>query len=153
MTVSQQIAKLSRDAYVGENWTDVSLQQTLAGITWQQAVTPIYSLNTIAALVYHINYFVTAVTKVLEGGPLDASDKFSFDLPPIQSQEDWDRLVAGVSQDIEKFAALTGQLADSMLEKTFVDEKYGNYYRNLHGVIEHLYYHMGQIVLLKKILA
>jgi len=41
------------------------------------------------ALVYHINYYVAAVLPVLQGGPLDASDKYSFDLPPIQSKEDW----------------------------------------------------------------
>ncbi|MDQ1090003.1 hypothetical protein QE390_004607 [Siphonobacter sp. SORGH_AS 1065] len=37
-------------------------------------------------------------------------------------------------------------------QKTFVDEKYGTYYRNLHGMIEHTHYHLGQIVLIKKIL-
>jgi hypothetical protein len=30
--------------------------------------------------------------------------------------------------------------------------KYGNYYRNLHGIIEHTHYHLGQIVLIKKLL-
>jgi hypothetical protein len=153
MNVTPQIAKLAKDSYYGENWTDVSLQQTLAGVTWKQATTSIYDLNTIAALVYHINYFVTAVSKVLAGGPLDASDTLSFDHLPIQSEEDWLALVQGVSQDIEQFAGLIAALPDSALDKVFVEEKYGNYYRNLHGVIEHLYYHMGQIVLLKKILS
>jgi len=30
--------------------------------------------------------------------------------------------------------------------------KYGNYFRNIVGVIEHIHYHLGQIVLIKKIL-
>ena len=34
--------------------------------------------------------------------------------------------------------------------KEFFHEKYGNYYRNLHGVIEHAHYHLGQIALIKK---
>ena len=29
---------------------------------------------------------------------------------------------------------------------------HGNYYRNLHSIIEHTYYHLGQISLIKKIL-
>jgi hypothetical protein len=29
-------------------------------------------------------------------------------------------------------------------------EKYGNYYRNIHGIIEHIHYHLGQIVLIEK---
>ena len=32
-------------------------------------------------------------------------------------------------------------------------EKYGTYYRNFHGLIEHAHYHLGQIVLIKKLVA
>jgi hypothetical protein len=147
-----QIAKHFRDVHFGGNWTSVSLKETLAGITWQQATTKVYSFNTIAVLVYHINYYVSAVLKVLQGGPLTASDKFSFDLPPIQSTEDWEKLLDKLWTDAESFAILVEQLPESKLEETFSDEKYGNYYRNIHGIIEHTHYHLGQIVLLKKIL-
>jgi hypothetical protein len=42
---------------------------------------------------------------------------------------------------------------DNKLTESFVEEKYGTYYRNIDAMIEHSYYHLGQIVLLKKILA
>ena len=45
------------------------------------------------------------------------------------------------------------QLPETMLWETFADEKYGNYYRNIHGIIEHTHYHLGQIVLIKKIVS
>jgi hypothetical protein len=35
----------------------------------------------------------------------------------------------------------------------FWDEKYGNYYTNVQAVIEHCHYHLGQVVLIKKIIA
>lgn len=35
----------------------------------------------------------------------------------------------------------------------FKEEKNGSYYRNFCGIIEHFYYHLGQIVVIKKILA
>jgi hypothetical protein len=54
--------------------------------------------------------------------------------------------------DAENFTILIEQLPEGKLGETFFDEKYGNYYRNLHGVIEHTHYHLGQIVLIKKIL-
>ena len=152
MNVTTQITKQFRDVHFGGNWTSVNLKETLTDITWQQATTKIGSLNTIAALVYHINYYVTAIIKVLQGGPLDAHDKFSFDLTPIQSQQDWEELVNKLFADAENFAALIQQLPDSKLEETFIDEKYGTYYRNLHGIIEHTHYHLGQIVLIKKML-
>lgn len=152
MNLSTQIAKHFKDVHFGGNWTSVNLKQTLADVDWKQATTKVYSFNTIAVLVYHINYYVTAVTKVLQGGSLDAHDKYSFDLPPIQSQEDWEKLLKKMWTEAENFAILVEQLPESKLGEFFSDEKYGNYYRNLHGIIEHSHYHLGQIVLIKKIL-
>ena len=124
----------------------------MVGVTWQQAVTKVYSFNTIATLVYHTNYYVSAVLKVLQGEPLDAHDKYSFDLPPIKSQEDWEKLLNRTWAEADNFASLVEQLPESKLWEDFSDKKYGNYYRNLHGIIEHTHYHLGQIVLIKKIL-
>lgn len=152
MKVTIQIAKLLRAVYFGGNWCAVNLKETLAGINWQQATTKVYSFNTIATLVYHMNYYVSAIRIVLEGGPLDAHDKYSFDHPPIQSQEDWEKLLDKFWSDAEKFIVLVEQLPDNKLEEIFSAEKYGNYYRNIHGVIEHCHYHLGQIVLIKKLI-
>jgi uncharacterized damage-inducible protein DinB len=152
MNLCQQIAKHFRDVYFGGNWTTSNLKQHLADITWQQATTKISSLNTIAALVYHINYYAAAILRVLQGNAIDAHDKYSFDLPPIQSDEDWKELLSKIFKDAEHVAALIEQLPETKLAETFVNEKYGTYYRNLHGVIEHTHYHLGQIVLIKKLL-
>lgn len=153
MSLSKQIAKHFREVHFGGNWTSVNLKDTLEGVDWQQATTQVDSLNTIAKLVFHINYYVTAVIKVLEGGPLDAHDKYSYDLPPIHSQADWERLRDQTFSDAERFAQLVEQLPESKLHENLADPKYGNYYRNLHGIIEHMHYHLGQIVLIKKILS
>ena len=152
MNVTAQIAKHFREVHFGGNWTASNLKDNLAGISWQQATTPVYSFNTIATLVYHINYFVSAVLKVLQGEPLNANDKYSFDHPPIQCQEDWEKLVEKTLADAEIFASLVEQLPENKLGEPFEDEKYGNYYRNIHGIIEHIHYHLGQIVLIKKII-
>jgi DinB superfamily len=152
MNIAAQIAKHFKDIYTGGNWTSVNLKETLADVTWQQANIKIDSLNTIALLVYHINYYVSAVLKVLQGEELKASDKFSFDVPLIQSQEDWEKLVEKTFADAALFAKLVEQLPDNKLNETFANEKYGNYYRNIHGIIEHTHYHLGQIVILKKLI-
>ncbi|MEJ7673756.1 MAG: DUF1572 domain-containing protein [Chitinophagaceae bacterium] len=122
----------------------------MADVTWQEATTQVYSLNTLAALVYHINYFVSAVLQVLQGEPLSAHDKYSFDLPPIRSQQDRESLLDKTRTDAENFAGLVEQLPESKLWEDFSDNKYGNYYRNIQGIIEHTHYHLGQIVLVKK---
>jgi hypothetical protein len=150
MGLAAQIAKQFREVHYGSNWTGVNLKDTLKDVTWQQATTKVYSFNTIAALVFHINYYVSAALKVLQGEPLNAHDKYSFDLPPILSQEDWENLLDKFWTDAESFAALIEPFPDSKLLENFSDGKYGNYYRNLTGVIEHTHYHLGQVVLVKK---
>ncbi len=152
MNLPQQTAKHFRDVHFGGNWTSVNLQDTLAGVSWQKATAKVHDLNTIAALVYHINYYVGAALKVLQGQALDASDKFSFELPPMQSQADWENLLNKTSSDAENFANLLEQLPESVFGEIFTDEKYGNYYRNIAGIIEHIHYHLGQIVIIKKLL-
>lgn len=152
MDLTAQIAKHLRDVYFGGNWTWSNLKDNLADVTWQQATTQVYSFNTIATLVYHIGYFVSAILKVLQGGPLDAKDKYSFDHPPILSQEDWEKFLDKTWTDAENFASLIERMPESKLWEDFSENKYGNYYRNIHGIIEHIHYHLGQIVLIKKIL-
>ena len=50
----------------------------------------------------------------------------------------------------EKFPNCVELVPDQELEENFTDEKYGNYRRNIEGVIKHSYYHLGQISLLRK---
>jgi uncharacterized damage-inducible protein DinB len=152
MSLTAQIAKHFKDIHSGGNWTSVNLKETLADVSWQQATTKAYSFNTIAKLVYHMNYYVSAILKVLHGEPLTASDKYSFDCPPINNQQDWEKLLDETRSDAEKFASLIEQLPESKLWEDFSDNKYGNYYRNIHGIIEHSHYHLGQIVLIKKLI-
>jgi len=152
MLLSAQIAKHFREVFFGGNWTSVNLKDTLKDIDWRQASAQVYSCNTIAKLVFHINYYVSSVLKVLQGGPLDAHDKYSFDLPPVQSEEDWKNLITKTFSEAEQFAALIEQLHEDKFAETFVDEKYGTYHRNFLGIIEHTHYHLGQIVIIKKLL-
>lgn len=152
MNISSQIANHFRSFHFGGNWTDVNLKATLADVDWQQATAKVHSFNTIAVLVSHMNYYVSIMLKVLQGGPLVGNDKLSFDCPPIQSQQDWERLLNKTFGDAENFSTLVEQIPDERLSENFADPKYGSFYRNLHGVIEHSHYHLGQIVLIKKLL-
>ena len=153
MSLPTLIAKQFRDVYFGGNWTAVDLKQTLADVTWQQATTKVYSFNTIAILVYHMNYYVATVTKVLHDDPFNSKDEYSFQMPPIQSKGDWENLVNKLFADAAYLANLIEHLPENKFEEIFVNEKYGTYYRNFTGIVEHNHYHLGQIVLIKKILA
>jgi hypothetical protein len=152
MNLTKQIAKQFRDVYFGGNWTASSLKEHLEDVSWQQATTKVYSFNTIATLVFHMNYYVGVVMEVLWGNSLNASNKNSFDHPPILTRDDWEKLLDKTWREAESFAILIEQLQESKLWEDFSENKYGNYYRNICGIIEHIHYHLGQIVLIKKII-
>lgn len=151
--LSKEIANHFREVQLNGNWVSTNLKTQLSDVSWEMATTKIGTLNTIADLAFHINYYVAGIVQVMEGGSLDIRDKYSFDRPPIESQEDWEKLLNKIWSDAENFANLVEKMSDEKLSEGFVDEKYGNYRRNIFAMIEHSYYHLGQIVVLKKLLS
>lgn len=152
MTIASQIAKHFKDVHFGGNWTSVNYRDVLADVSWQQAGTKVQSFNTILTLVHHVKYYMHVVERVLLGGPLVGKDAESFIHPPLNSLEEWDALRNDFWAKAEAVATLIAQLPDSILTQPFYEEKYGTNYRNLQGMVEHHHYHLGQIVIIKKLL-
>ena len=155
MKLNEQISKQFKDLFLSGQWvgTNLNLKAQLDDVNFEMALTKYDSLNSIAMLAFHINYYLEGVMNVFEGGTLDIKDKYSYDMPPISSQEDWDDMKANIFQNAENFVVLVQQMPLSQLDEPFTDEKYGTYLRNLIGMLEHSYYHLGQIVLIKKLLS
>jgi hypothetical protein len=152
MQLSKTLADHLRSVYTGGNWTWSNIRDQLSGVSLEMAVKKINSLNTIAALVYHINYYVKAQLKVLQGSPLDSSDKFSFNHPEFGSEQEWQQFLQQIFMDAEALALEIERFPEGRLWTIFVNEKYGTWYRNFHGMIEHTHYHLGQIAIIKKML-
>ena len=152
MNLSSQLAKHFRDVHFGGNWTTSNLRDNLDGVTWQMAITKVDNLNTIGMLVFHMNYYVSAILNVFRGTPFNAHDKYSYDLPPIKSQQEWDTLIQKTFSEAEELATYIEKVPEEKWMETFVDPKYGNFLRNILGVTEHNHYHLGQIAIIKKIL-
>lgn len=152
MKLNKQVATHFKNVFYGGNWTSVNVKEALEDVNVREATTKIFHLNTIAALVFHINYYVDAVLDVMRGLPLTASDKFSFDAPEIQSDKQWRELVHDTLKNADLFADEINKMNDEKIHGDFADPKYGNYYSNLAGIIEHTHYHLGQIVIIKKII-
>ena len=149
-----QLATHLRHVFKGGNWTSVNFRDVLADVTLEEVLavpTPLTE-NSIARLVYHVHYYALAQIDVLEGRPLTARDKYSFDHPPIATIRAWlGYWVETVLPDVERLAVLIGNLDANRLQEPFAgDGKYGTVYRNLQGAIEHAHYHLGQVVLVKR---
>jgi uncharacterized damage-inducible protein DinB len=148
---SAQIASRFREVILDGRWiANTNFKDQISGLDWQQATTKIGDLNTIALLTFHIHYYIAGILNVFRGGTLDIRDKYSFAMPPLASQDDWDQMRARLWSDAEAFAAFVEKMPETQLDQVFVDEKYGTYRRNIDAMIEHAYYHLGQVTLLRK---
>lgn len=152
MTRNTALANRLREVLLNGKWiANTNFKEQLLSIGWQQAILQIENLNTIARLTFHVNYYLQGVLQVLNGGALEIRDKYSFDLPEIGTEADWNNLVNHFIDNAEAFANKVEGLTEEKLDEIFVDEKYGTYLRNIEGIIEHSYYHLGQVSLLKKL--
>jgi hypothetical protein len=131
---------------------NTNYKDQLSNLNWEVATTKFDSLNTISVLAQHIHYYIKGVKNVFNGGNLEIKDTYSFDFLPIKTEREWKLFLSNFWNDAEEFAALIEQMPDERLNEMFVEEKYDTYQRNIDGMIEHCYYHLGQIVLIKKIL-
>jgi uncharacterized damage-inducible protein DinB len=147
------LASRLREVLLDGHWiANTNYKEQLESINWKQAIQKVDNLNTIAALTFHINYYMEGLLNVFNGGKLEISDKYSFDLHAINTEEDWNQLLNRFLTNAETFAGKVEQMDDAIFDQPFVDEKYGSYLRNIEGVIEHSYYHLGQVSLLRKMI-
>jgi len=153
MQRTEFIANRLQEVLLDGKWVaNTNYKEQLLATDWQVAVRRIGNLNTIAHLTYHINYYLAGLLQVLRGGPLDIKDQYSFDLPPIESPEDWNKLVNALLDNAVSFVEIVKHMPDHQLDEPFVEARYGSWIRNLECVIEHSYYHLGQISLIRKMI-
>lgn len=153
MKKTSEIANRFRETILNGTWiANTNYKDQLENLDWKIATTQVKNLNTISLLAQHIHYYIDGINNVFKGGTLDIKDKFSFDFPPINSQQEWQDFLSKFWNATEEFASFVVQMPDEKLDEVFVDAKYGTYQRNIDAMIEHSYYHLGQIVLIKKII-
>lgn len=150
---STQLANRLGEVILSGTWiANTNIKDQIENLDYTIANKQVKSLNTIAILAQHIHYYVSGIKNVFVNGNLEIRDKFSFDFPPITSQKQWKSFQNLFWKDTEELIEHISHLSESELQNPFVDEKYGNYQRNIDGLIEHTYYHLGQIVLIKKMI-
>lgn len=148
-----KLANRFREVILNGTWiANTNFKNELSKINWKIAIKKSENLNSIAVLAQHIHYYIKGIKNVFLGGRLEISDKYSFDFPEIQSEEEWLNFLVEFWKDSEELALLIETMEETKLNAYFVEEKYGSYYRNIDAMIEHSYYHLGQIVLINKIL-
>src|SRR4051812_30824317 len=149
MEITALIAQHLLDVHLGNNWTDVNLSATVEDVTEKEAVTvSAASPNTIASLVHHITYWNRHMIGRMKGveAPIPAAN--GYDLPP---QFDWQQLKEDNITSAHELAAAIRNFDTTKLEQPIIPG-FSTAYKNLQGTVEHVHYHLGQIVIIKKLL-
>jgi len=153
MEIAKTLADSLREVLLDGKWvTGTNVKDEIKDLDWKTATMKIHALNSIADLIFHMDYYLAGVLQVFEGGELEIRDKFSFDYKPIESQKEWQQLIDKFCSDAEKFVQIVANMTNEELDRDFVKKEYHNYFRNIMLMSEHCYYHLGQIILIKKMI-
>ena len=152
MKITEHIAQHLIDVFEGGNWTEVNIRDTLRGVNYKEAtaITRVSS-NSIAALLYHIGYYNKIVLKRIMGVDDARDNSNGFDMPAIQTEEDWSLLKERVMQSTCQLADTIRKFPEAQLFDLIAPGN-STYYKTFQGIVEHAHYHLGQIVVLKKLI-
>lgn len=146
------LAHRLREVLLNGKWiANTNFQEQITTVNWVEATQRVGDLNTIAQLTFHVLYYLKGILPVFDGGQLEIKDQFSFDMPPITQEAEWLALVSEFISVAEQFCDRVEEMDDDQLEQPFVKEAYGTFQRNIEAQIEHSYYHLGQVSLVKKL--
>lgn len=153
MTQTEFIDDQLQRSCAGEAWHGPSLEETLSGITAEQALArPVAGAHSIWELTMHIGVWMSAARRRLAGDPAKLTPE--QDWPPIDggSSEAWLQTVNALQLEQNRLRAAIRSQPESSLENQTPGKNYSIAFM-LHGVVQHNLYHAGQIALLKKALS
>jgi len=152
MATTNLIADHIKQVYEGDNWTDVNIADTIKNINWQQAQqhTP-GSPNTIASLLHHLCYWNEILMQRIQGIDPEVPEINGYDVDKLKDENDWNELKEKAHQSFIQLADRVKEFPEEKLSETYATGK-PSYYKNFQGIVEHAYYHLGQIVILKNLL-
>lgn len=149
-SVGHFLAQHIQEAFVTQNWCGPGILPLVQNLTWQQATQVPIGNHSVATLTFHVQYYLQAICQVLQHQPVTVTDTKSFDLPAITSETDWQQLLAQTNQQVQATCDALQNAPNTVWETWFIAEKYGTVQHNIMGIINHVYYHLGQIALIKK---
>lgn len=152
MNIAALIAGHLLDVYAGQNWTEVNLKSTIDDVTYTEAgqITPASS-NTIAGLVHHLAFWNQVMTLRIRGEKVEITESNGFDNAPLADEDEWQSLKKDCFKSGKDLAEAIRTLRNEQLAQEILP-CYPSAYKSLQGAVEHVHYHLGQIVILKQLL-
>ena len=147
----ERIADQIERALEGEAWHGPSLREALEGVSAEVAAArPIASAHSIWEIVHHLAAWNSAIRGRVGGERVDTPAE--GDWPPVEdaSEAGWSRALEWLDDGSRQVLEAVRRVPDTRLDEPLMEGGKTSAYRTLHGYIQHVLYHAGQIVLLKK---
>ena len=146
-------AERLQEVLIDGQWVaKTNVKDQIVDLNRAQATLKLNGQKSIAEIIFHLNYFLGGIIKVFNGGSLDIRDKYSYDMPPLLQEEDWEKLRHEFFLNSEKIVNQIKNIPDEKLQHDFGNGKYGTNVLNISAMTEHSFFHLGQICLLRKML-
>ena len=144
--IAEHVLQVSK----GDNWTEVNLHDTLKDVNYKDAGTQTQiSVNTIASLVHHLAYWNRIMVQRIAGIKIEIPVVNGFDVPVLAGDHEWQALLNDYQSSAQELALAIKGIDMKRLEQPILPG-YSSVYKNIQGAVEHIHYHLGQIVMLKK---
>lgn len=150
MKENQRLKKLLKDHFNGEPWIDVVILTSLAGLKAKDAVKNIHGLNSIWQIVNHMSCWRETLLRRVEGERIPSpADNYFFEITD-PSAAAWNAAIKRLkASQKDLLAFLSKEMADP--DNISAHSNYSQY-ELLQAVLQHDAYHLGQIVLIRKML-
>ena len=139
-------------AFEGAAWHGRPVLDLLSHISEHDALSRPVGGNSILDIVNHIDAWLSIVRRRAGGAVVpDTTNDVDWPSPDGERAGAWEAALERLRASYLELHALTGSLDDSRLDDE-LEGKLRTYtvYEDLHGVVQHSLYHLGQIVILAK---
>ena len=146
-----KVNKLIKDHYNGNPWIDTTIAATLKQLTAKQAAVKIGELNSIWQIVNHMIMWRTALIARVMDKPISHPDNNYIEEIKDTSAAAWKQTIKKFERSQKDIVTFLRKSDDELLEKVSPSSGY-SYFELVMSIVIHDSYHLGQIVLIKKMM-
>ena len=143
--------KLLGDHYNGDPWIDNTIAGELKSLTAEQAVKKFGGLNSIWQITSHMISWRNALIARVMDSPLPHPDNNFIEEIRDTSSKEWKDTLRKFARSQKDIISFLKTQEDMLLEKVSPASGY-SYFELVNAILIHDSYHLGQIVLIKKLL-
>lgn len=137
-------------SYWGDAWHGPSLKDVLSGVSAVKAASkPLRNAHSIWEIVLHVNAWLDAARRRIEGEKLNLTDEQDWPALKKKGPQAWKETLQILENTQILLEDTVKQLPDARLSDNLTGGAYTIYFQ-LQGIIQHTLYHTGQIALLRK---